>query len=86
MSEEFDLAESKKFIGQLYPVLLSKDEKVIDGYHRLDVDPEWRTEVLKHIDTEEKILLARCIANWHRRVVSRSEKEVWLNKHKAKRE
>lgn len=60
-------------------MLLSKDEEVIDGYHRLKADKDWRTEILEHIDTEEKLFIARCIANWHRRYVPRAEKEEWIN-------
>jgi len=78
-AKEYDLKTSEDTVGQLYPVLLSKDEEVIDGYHRLEADKDWRTEILEHIDTEEKLLIARCISNWHRRAVSWSEKEKWIN-------
>lgn len=79
MSREYDLKASEDSVGQLYPVLLSKDAKVIDGYHRLKADEDWRTETLEHIDTEEKLLVARCISNWHRRSVPWSEKAEWIN-------
>jgi len=75
---EYDLKKSRK-IGQLYPVLLDSEGNVIDGFHRLEADSNWRTEKLSEIDTEEKLLLARCVANWHRRQVSREEKEEWIN-------
>lgn len=78
-AKEYDLKASEDIVGQLYPVLLSKDEEVIDGYHRLEADKDWRTEILEHIDTEEKLLIARCISNWHRRAVQWSEKEEWIN-------
>jgi len=78
-SEEYDLKKSEDKIGQLYPVLLSKDGKVIDGLHRLKSDKGWRTETLEHIDDEEKLLLARAISNWHRREIPRTEKEKWIN-------
>ena len=29
--------------------------------------------------TEEKLLIARAVANWNRRQVSREEKEEWIN-------
>jgi len=76
---EFNRRESTKTVGELYPVLLSKDGKVIDGFHRLEDNPDWKTETLQHIDSEEKLLLARAISNWHRREVPRSEKEEWIN-------
>ena len=75
---EYDLKKSKK-IGQLYPVLVDVEGKVIDGFHRLEVDPNWKKERLEGIDSEEKLLIARSIANWHRRQVSREEKEEWIN-------
>ena len=75
---EYDLKKSEK-IGQLYPVLLDSEGNVIDGVHRIEADPNWRTEKLPEIDTEEKLLIARCVANWHRRPISREEKENWIN-------
>ena len=75
---EYDLKKSEK-IGQLYPVLVDAKGNVIDGFHRLKVDPKWRTEKLPEIDTEEKLIVARCVANWHRRQVTREEKEEWIN-------
>jgi predicted XRE-type DNA-binding protein len=78
MSTEYDLKKSEK-IGQLYPILVDAEGNVIDGFHRIEADPNWRREKLPEIDTEEKLLLARCVANWHRRQVSREEKEKWIN-------
>jgi len=80
LSEEYDLKKSGKTIGQLYPVLKDAAGKVIDGVHRQEADPHWRTEVHPEIDTEEKFLIARCVANWHRRKVKESEKEEWINR------
>lgn len=79
MSEEYDLYKSEKKIGQLYPVLLDKEGKIIDGLHRLNIDSQWRTETLEHIDTQEKFLKARIISNLHRRTVPSSEIRAWLN-------
>lgn len=76
---EYDHKKSEKIVGQLYPVLVDKRGKVIDGVHRLDSDSEWRIEKRVEIDTEEKFLIARCVANWHRRQVAREEKEEWIN-------
>jgi hypothetical protein len=79
LSEEYDLKDSGDAVGQLYPVLVDAKGNVIDGFHRLEANPEWRKEKLENIDSEEKLLLARCISNWHRRQVSREEKEEWIN-------
>lgn len=76
---EYDHKKSTKLVGQLYPVLLDKAGNTIDGVHRRQADPNWRTERHPEIDTEEKFLVARCVANWHRRQVSREEKEEWIN-------
>lgn len=77
--KEYDLKKSEKEVGQLYPVLLDKKDRVIDGVHRLDDDKTWKTEKLEHIDTEEKFIVARLIANLHRRVVPASETQKWIN-------
>jgi hypothetical protein len=79
MSEEPNYKDSQKIVGQLYPVLKSKDGQVIDGFHRLAVDPNWKTLTLEEVDTEEKLLVARAVSNWHRRQVSREEKATWIN-------
>ena len=76
---EYDLKNSEK-IGQLYPVLVDAKGNVIDGFHRLEADPNWRREELPEIDTEEKLFVARCVANWHRRHIEEEEKETWLNR------
>lgn len=79
MSEDYNLKTSEQGIGQLYPVLVDKNGNVIDGFHRLADNPEWRKEKLEHIDSEEKLLVARAVSNWHRRQVSREEKAEWIN-------
>lgn len=78
-SEEYDLRKSEKDVKQLYPVLLDKKGRVIDGLHRLNVDSNWRTETLEYIDDEEKFLKARIISNLHRRVVPATEIRAWIN-------
>jgi hypothetical protein len=79
MSEEPNYKDSQKIIGQLYPVLKSKDGQIIDGFHRLAVDPNWKSLILEDVDNEEKLLVARAVSNWHRRQVSREEKSEWIN-------
>jgi len=78
--EEYSLKGSTKLVGQLYPVLLDKHGRVIDGLHRLEDEPNWRTEKLEHIDTEEKFLIARLVANKFRRQVSSEEVREMINK------
>lgn len=76
---EFNRKKSTESVGELYPVLLSKDGQVIDGFHRLEENPAWGTRTLDHIDTEEKLILARAVSNWHRRSVPYAEKVEWIN-------
>lgn len=78
-SEDYDLYKSEQKIGQLYPVLVDARGRVIDGLHRLNIDSQWRTETLEHIDSQEKFLKARIIANLHRRTVPSSEIRAWIN-------
>lgn len=77
--QEYDLKKSQKLVGQLYPILLSKDGQVLDGLHRIHADRDWERQTLEHIDSEEKKLLVRLVANFHRRHVSRDEKAEWIN-------
>jgi len=79
MEERYDLGDSKRSVRELYPVLLDAHGNVIDGYHRLRADPDWRTETLGHIKTPTQLVLARIIANTHRRSVSREEREEQIN-------
>lgn len=76
---EYDHKKSTKIVGQLYPVIVDQAGNVIDGLHRQEADPNWRTEVHPEIDSQEKFLIARCVANWHRRQVPKEEKEKWIN-------
>jgi hypothetical protein len=75
----YSLKGSTKLVGQLYPVLKAKDGEILDGLHRSGADGSWRSEVLENIDSHEKKLAARLIANFHRRKVSREEKAEWIN-------
>lgn len=71
---EFDLKKSAEKIGQLYPVLLDRDGKIIDGFHRKKVIPDWWERVYDGDDP----YLALIHANWHRRSISKDEKTRWL--------
>jgi len=79
MSSEYDLKQSEKGIGQLYPILVAKDGEIIDGFHRDKADKNWKRVKLDHIDTEEKKLQARLVANFHRRIVPYADKKQWIN-------
>jgi len=70
---------SLKEVGVLYPAIADAKGRIIDGIHRLAVDPRWPVFKLPDINTDAKYLLARIIANTHRRTVSAEEKTRWLD-------
>lgn len=76
--ERYDLRESKRSIKELYPVLKDAHGNVIDGFHRLEIDPSWHDEILDWIKTPTQLALARIIANTHRRTISREERSHQL--------
>jgi len=79
MSEErYDLKESKRSVRELYPILKDAHGNVIDGFHRLEIDPAWHDEILDWIKTPTQLWLARIIANTHRRTVSREERAAQI--------
>jgi len=77
--QQYDLKASTKRIGQLYPVLKAADGEVIDGVHRIESDPSWKTLVLKNINTPEDKIIARLVSNFHRRTVATEEKAQFIN-------
>jgi len=60
-------------------VLKAADGEILDGCHRLNSDPSWKSMVLENIDTPEKKIIARLVANFHRRTVLNEEKAEWIN-------
>ena len=73
-----DLRQASEIVGKLYPILVDEKGNVIDGYHRLKVDPNWPKIELPGICSEEKRLVARLISNLCRRNMSASEKREIL--------
>ena len=71
---ERGLKGSEDTIGQIYPVIRGADGRVIDGFHRLDVDPNWKSVTLENVVTEEERLIVSAHVNVIRRKVSRNEK------------
>jgi len=70
----YNLAETRRSLDELYPVLLDAHGNLIDGNSRLDAVPGWRTETREKIRTRSQLWLARIVANSCRRVVSRGER------------
>jgi hypothetical protein len=78
VSEGYDLQKSKKSVHELYPVIKDAHGNVIDGFHRLEADPNWKTETLLDIKTPVDLALARIVANTHRRTISKEERKLQL--------
>ena len=76
MSEEkeYDLTQSKKKLGYLLPVIEDAFGNIIDGFHRLKVDPDWPRVRLQHIDDPIKLEKARIAMNQCRRIVDAEER------------
>ena len=76
---EYDLKCSLDAVGYLYPTIVDKHNRIIDGQHRLKVDPNWPCFRLSHIETMTDYLMGRIIANMHRRQPAAEEKTEWLS-------
>jgi hypothetical protein len=74
-----DLKLSASVIGKLYPVLVDKHGRVIDGKHRLKADPNWFRVEVPGVESEEHLLILRLVSNVCRRNVPSSEKTEMLD-------
>jgi len=61
------LDKSSEAVGQIYPVLKDAEGRVIHGFQRLDVDPNWKSVTLEDVKTEEDRLSMALHANMGRR-------------------
>jgi hypothetical protein len=77
-SDEYFIARSVGQIGYLYPVLKDAQGNVIDGVHRLSVDPKWPFRTVEEVKDATQLVIARLIANVCRRMVPKEEKTEWL--------
>jgi len=72
-----DLEKSEKTVGQIYPVLKDKNGKIIDGFHRKRVNPDWKEE---KVDTDDPLRILQIrVACQYRRGVPKEEKQEWVN-------
>ncbi|RLG03194.1 MAG: hypothetical protein DRN61_05210 [Thaumarchaeota archaeon] len=76
--KEYDLRDSIKKVGRLYPVLVDAHGNIIDGYHRLAADPNWPVHKVEEIKDPVQLTIARLVANVCRREVPAEEKTKWL--------
>jgi len=70
---EDDLKASAERVGRLVPVLKDAHGNVIDGFHRLRVDPKWPSIKLDHATDPVQLSIARLIANCCRRKIPAKE-------------
>lgn len=78
VDSEYDLAKSKKKLGALMPIIMSKDGDIVEGFHRAAADKKWPRQVNENLDTPAKIALAKIVANLQRRDVPSLEKIEWV--------
>ena len=69
----YDLRRSSLAIGYLYPTIVDKHNRIIDGILRLKIDPKWPCFKLSHIETMTDYLMARIVSNVFRRQVTDEE-------------
>jgi hypothetical protein len=56
------IRQSEPEVGQLYPVLVDQNGRILDGAHRLEANPNWRKHTIK-VDSEEMALAVGLWAN-----------------------
>jgi hypothetical protein len=69
----YSLAESRKGLGELTPVLEDAHGNIIDGFHRRGETPSWHGIAVPQIDNPVKLEMARLAVNFARRKVSPEE-------------
>lgn len=74
-----DIRRSVSVVGRLYPVLVDKRGRIIDGKHRLKAYPDWFKVEIPDVNSKEQTILARLISNVCRRNVSPEEKTQMLD-------
>ena len=56
-------------------MVLSKGGRVVDGFHRLDTDPKWKSETWDQVETEEDYWKVRAHLNYTRRNATENRQE-----------
>ena len=77
---EFNLEElrkSKDVVGQIFPVIKDQNGKILDGFHRKRIDPDWK-EIVVNVKDDMEALLIRVHSNVLRRRVDEKEKLEWV--------
>jgi len=75
MNEEYDLKASEEAVGQLRPIIVDAQGRVVDGLHREASNPDWVREVREEIQTDEDYWKARAHLNYTRRNAQEAREE-----------
>lgn len=67
------LQSSHKKYGQLYPILVDAEGNIIDGFHRIKVNPNWEKRKLDWVKTDVDRIKIGMIANFDRREITTEE-------------
>jgi hypothetical protein len=88
--EKFD-PELARELRETMAVLQSPEGEVLDGFHRLDANPNWKRTTVTTADTPLRKTLVKVVLNNNRRYVSRDERgasfrELFLRLKERKKE
>lgn len=61
------IKKSKETVGELYPILLDANDQIIDGQHRKEANPDWKTIKLESVKDKKERLIFRLVANHNRK-------------------
>jgi hypothetical protein len=73
-----ELKRTKELVGELYPILVTRDGKIVDGLHRAKVG--WKSvRRLDQVDSDVKAVLARILVHKVRREITSEEQKKAVN-------
>lgn len=75
--EPKELVASEKKIGQIYPVVKDQFGNILDGFHRKEIDPNWKETTVQVVDPLHALRI-RVHSNVVRREVRGPEKHAWI--------
>lgn len=61
------IKKSAEKVGQIYPIILDINNQVVDGQHRKEADPNWKTQKRDDIKTVKDRLKVRLVSNHARK-------------------
>jgi len=71
-----EIEETKKSLGEIYPVIKARDGTILDGRHRLLVG--WTSEkIMPEVTTDLQKLVVRYVANRRRKISNEEKTEIF---------